>query len=83
MADKPKEIKVNPNTIIGSAVSQLVGVTVTNIDVTLEFVYLNPRNQQEGNVISRITLPKNVATDLANTINVTIKKHDTKSPEKN
>ncbi len=82
MADTPKDIKVNPNTVVGSNLSQLVGVTVTDIDVTLEFVYLNPRNPQEGSVVSRITLPKNVAFDLANTISLTIKKHDLKKQEK-
>ncbi|MCR4276957.1 MAG: hypothetical protein NUV87_02405 [Candidatus Roizmanbacteria bacterium] len=82
MIDTPKDIKVNPNTVVGSNLSQLVGVTVTDIDVTLEFVYLNPRNPQEGSVVSRITLPKNVAFDLANTINLTIKKHDLKKQGK-
>lgn len=83
MTDIPKEIKVNPNTIVGSVLSQLVGVTVTDNDVTLEFVYLNPRNPQEGSVVSRVTLPKTVAADLSNTISLIIKKHDSKASSKN
>ncbi len=83
MTDIPKEIKVNPNTIAGSVFSQLVGVTVTDNDVTLEFVYLNPRNPEEGSVVSRVTLPKNVAADLSNTISLIIKKHDSKATSKN
>ena len=81
MAEK-KEIKVNPNAIIGTNYSQLVGVTVTDIDATLEFVYVNPRNKKEGVVVSRVTLPKDVALDLSKTINLTIQSHDKKKSTK-
>lgn len=83
MAKKIKEIKVNPNSVIGTTYSQLVGVTATDYDATLEFVYINPRQKEEGVVVSRVTLPKSVALDLANTINLTIQSHDKKSSQKN
>ncbi|NTU47074.1 DUF3467 domain-containing protein [Candidatus Roizmanbacteria bacterium] len=74
-----QEIKVNPNSVIGTSYSQLASVTVTDVDVTLEFVYINPRNQLEGAVVSRVTLPKSVASDLANTIKLTLENHDSKT----
>jgi hypothetical protein len=81
--DKIREIKVNPNTIIGTTYSQIVGITVSDNDVTLEFVYINPRQKDEGAVVSRVTLPKNVALDLSKTINLTIQSHDKKDSKNN
>lgn len=83
MTGQVKEIKVNPNTIVGTVYSQLVGVVVTDLDVTLEFVYINPRNSVEGHVVSRVTLPKQIAQDLANTISKTIQTHDQKNTKSN
>ncbi|MFA4920413.1 MAG: hypothetical protein WC581_14400 [Thermodesulfovibrionales bacterium] len=79
MVDLPKELKVNPNTVVGTTYSQLAGVIVTDTDITLEFVYINPRVPTEGVVVSRVTLPKKIGLNLANTINLTVKKHDEKS----
>lgn len=76
MTDKLKELKINPNTVVGTSYSQLVGVTVTDIDVTLEFVYINPRDNAEGVVVARVTLPTTVATALSEKINSTIQTHD-------
>jgi|GEM_PF-2564792 len=42
-----KDLVVNSNSILGTTYSQLVGVTVTDIDVTLEFVFINPRNNMK------------------------------------
>lgn len=78
-----KQININPNTIVGTVYSQLASVTVTDVDVTIEFAYINPRNPEEGVIVSRVTLPKNIASDLANTINFTVKQHDTKATKKN
>lgn len=80
MADEGKKPQVT--TVIdsggfrGSTYSQLVGVTVTDVDVTLEFVFINPRDNTKGQVVSRITLPRNVGTSLAETILTVIKMHD-------
>lgn len=81
--DKLKQIKINPNTVVGTVYSQIASVTVTDIDVTIEFAYINPRNPEEGIIVSRVTMPKNIASDLANVISLTIKKHDTNISKKN
>ena len=79
-------INVNTGTIVGSVYSQIVGISVTDSDLTLEFVYVNPmRNasgQQEGRVVSRVTLPINAALGLSNLINETVNKHIKKRSKK-
>ncbi len=82
MADKKKNkflpdkiIKVNASTYIGSTYAQIVGISVTDNDLTLEFVFVNPRNVEEGQVVSRVTLPINAGLGLANTIQETINQH--------
>lgn len=74
--EKKLELKVATNTVVGSLFSQLVGVTVVNSEVTLEFVYIDPRTNTQGQVVSRVTLPIAAATSLAEVITSTIKKHD-------
>lgn len=70
------QVVINSKTHIGSLYSQVVGVTVTDIDITLEFVYINPR--KEGEVISRITLPRASGEELAKVILDTVKMHESK-----
>lgn len=74
-----KQVAVKSNTVIGTVYSQLVGVTVTDIDLTLEFVYINPRPSQEGisqgEVVARVTLPIEAARGLSDSIVDTLKKH--------
>lgn len=76
---KPSQItvQVKTDTLVGSKYSQAVGVSVTDTDVTLEFVYLNPRDKK-GEVVSRVTLPikagQDMATVILNTINLHIAK---------
>ena len=78
MAEKPQEIKINPNTVVGTTYSQLVGVSVTDFDITLEFVFINPRDKSFAQVVSRVTLPRKIGIDLANTILMTAKVHANK-----
>lgn len=67
------------NTILGSTYAQIVGVSVTDVDITLEFVYKNPRAEiKEAQIVSRVTLPQPVGKELADTIINTIKVHETK-----
>lgn len=40
-------------------------------------------NASEGELVSRVTLPKSVAADLSSTINLTLKSHDKRISEKN
>ncbi len=68
---------VKAGTILGSTYAQIVGVSVTDVDITLEFVYKNPRVEiKEAQVVSRVTLPLRVGQELADTIIKTIKVHD-------
>lgn len=66
----------------GSQYSQVVGVTVTEIDTTLEFVYINPIIKNKGEVVSRITLPTSVAHSLAEKISSTILLNEQKIAKK-
>lgn len=74
-----KQLIVKSNTITGTAYSQLVGVTITDIDLTLEFVYINPRQNkegvQQGEVVARVTLPIEAARGLSESITDTLTKH--------
>ena len=74
----PQEITVNSNTFIGTAYSQIVSVTVTDVDIMLEFVYVNPREKIKGQVVSRVTLPRQSGDELAKAILNTIKLHEAK-----
>lgn len=77
-------ITVHTNTFIGSQYAQIVGVIVTDTDITLEFVYKNPRNEiKEAQVVSRITMPKNAAYGLAETIFKTRQQHEAKKKGQN
>ncbi len=74
-----KQVKVRSNTVTGTVYSQLVGVTITDTDLTLEFVYVNPRPNQdgglEGDVVARVTLPIEAAKGLPEIIKDTLTKH--------
>lgn len=74
-----KPLKVRSNTITGTAYSQLVSVTITDTDLTLEFVYINPRTTEEdvlhGDVVARVTLPIEAARDLPELIKTTLSRH--------
>ncbi|OGD92556.1 hypothetical protein A2697_04695 [Candidatus Curtissbacteria bacterium RIFCSPHIGHO2_01_FULL_41_44] len=85
MAEKkeiPQKTIINASTIIGSAYSQLASVTVTNIDMTIEFIFINPRDPSSGQVVSRVTLPKKVGLKLAEVIVNTNKINEKRRSEK-
>lgn len=76
---KVKNVAVKSDTFLGSVFSQIVGITVTDTDITLEFVYLNPRPPADrGEVVTRVTMPKRTGEDLARAIVDTIKQHESK-----
>lgn len=80
---KPPELSVNTSTFKGSQYAQIVGVSVTDIDITLEFVYKHPNPAiKEAQVVSRITMPKQAAIGLAETIYNTNKQHEAKKKGK-
>lgn len=64
----PQQTVINAGTIVGSVYAQLVNVSVTDIDITLEFAFINPRDPSTGQVVSRVTLPKVVALQMADLI---------------
>lgn len=73
---KPIETVVNTGTVIGSTYSQVARVTVTDIDVTLEFAYINPSDLTKGQVVARVTLPIAIGLSLARTILTTQNLHE-------
>lgn len=81
-SDEKPPIEVNTQSIVGSVYAQIIGVTVTDIDVTLEFVYTNPRTSK-GDVTSRVTLPKEAGKGLADAIQRAFKSHEEKKKGKN
>lgn len=74
---RKQNLLVNAGTLVGSTYSQIVSVTVTDVDITLEFVYVNPREKTKGQVVTRVTMPRSSGEDLAKTILNTIKMHET------
>ena len=74
-----QQIVIKSNTIVGTVYSQIVSITITDIDLTLEFVYLNPRPTNngvpEGEVVARVTLPLEAAKGLPDVIRDTLSKH--------
>ncbi len=76
---KAKGLSVNASSFTGSQYSQLVGVTVTDNEITLEFIYINPRDRTKGEVVSRVTLPSDAGESLAETIIKTVDKHRKKN----
>lgn len=72
-------VEVKAGTVVGSTYAQIVGISVTDTDLTLEFVFVNPRprvdGKKEGQVVSRVTLPINAGLGLANVITETINQH--------
>lgn len=79
----PRKVNIKTETVLGSVYSQIVGIVVTDTDITLEFVYLNPRpGTQDAHVVSRVTLPRRAAEGLAKSIVDTVAQHEAKKKEK-
>ena len=72
----PQELTVNAGTFLGTAYSQIASITVTDVDIMIEFVYINPREKTKGQVVSRVTMPRQSGDDLAKAILNTIKLHE-------
>lgn len=80
---EPAGVSVNAGSYKGSLYSQFVVVTVSDVDINLEFVYINPRDKRQGEVVSRITLPRLAGRELAETIIKTIAEHEAKKGPRN
>jgi len=75
------KVLVNKSTVTGSTYAQIVSVSVTEVDITYEFVFIHPADAT-GQVVSRITMPRGTGTQFAKAIVETIKSHED-SKEKN
>lgn len=63
---KPENgVEINEGTFIGSQYAQAVNVTVTDIDITIQFIFINPRGGKKAQVVSRVTMPRGAALNLA------------------
>jgi hypothetical protein len=71
-----QELKVNTATVIGSVYSQVVGISVTDSEATLEFAYINPQLKGEAVVVARVSLPKIALERLAKLIPGVVKQHE-------
>ncbi len=71
MAEKKIEnpsVSINTNTVIGSTYAQIARVTVTDIDITIEFAFVHPAEGTSGQSVARITMPLMAGVDLGQTI---------------
>lgn len=69
-------VNVNSSAFVGSQFAQMVGVGVTDTDVTFDFVFISALTPKQGQVVSRVTVSREVAKSLSESISSTIKKHD-------
>lgn len=69
------KVLVNKSTVIGSNYAQIVSVSVTDVDITYEFVFIHPADAT-GQVVSRITMPRGTGTQFAKAIVEIIKSHE-------
>lgn len=74
-------VEVNTRTIVGTVYSQVASVTVSDVDITIEFAYVNPRDKK-GELVSRVTMPRVAGESLAKIITSTVEKHVSLKKEK-
>ena len=74
----PQQTVINLDTVTGSTYAQVVNVTVTDIDVTLEFAFVHPQVPTKGQVVARVTLPKEMGLKLPELILTVNKFHENK-----
>lgn len=66
---KPQvNLVVNTGTVIGSTYSQTARVTISDIEVTIEFAYVHPADPSQGQSVARVTMPVVAGISLAETI---------------
>ena len=72
----PQDVIINTGTIVGSSYAQLSRITVSDIDITIEFAYIHPSDPTQGQSVARITMPIAAAVSLGETIIATKKIHE-------
>jgi hypothetical protein len=65
---KLQQTVINAGSFVGSKYAQLVNVTVTDLDITFEFAFINPRDPTTGQVVARVTMPKEASLQLPKVI---------------
>jgi hypothetical protein len=78
----PQDVIINSGTVVGSAYAQVSRVTVSDIDITIEFAYIHPADPTQGQTVARITMPIAGAVSLGETI-IAVKKMFDKRKEGN
>jgi Protein of unknown function (DUF3467) len=71
-----KELIVNTSTVIGSTYAQIARVTITDIEITIEFAYVHPADPTQGQSVARVTMPVKAGIDLANMIRMVEQTHE-------
>lgn len=74
-----QQLEINSGTVVGSVYSQIVGISISNAEATLEFIYINPQVPNKGVAVARVTLPLTALEQLAQKIPETLKRHDEKN----
>ncbi len=74
----PNPIKVKKDT--GSKYSQSVNINMTDIDMTLEFIYIDPFSSNQE-VVSTITLPIEAASQITELIQNLLKERSVKNKD--
>jgi hypothetical protein len=67
---------INTGTVIGSSYAQVARVTVSKLEITIEFAYIHPVDPTQGQSIARITMPVAAGIELGEMIVATKKLHD-------
>jgi hypothetical protein len=66
--NQAQNIMINTASVVGSTYSQLARVSITDIDITIEFAFVHPADPSNGQSVARITMPLLAGRDLAETI---------------
>ncbi len=64
---QPAGLEVNHDTVLGTQYAQIVSVTVSDLDTTFEFVFVNPITKK-GIAVSRVTMAQQAAEGFAKLI---------------
>jgi hypothetical protein len=71
-----------PLALRGGIYSNTVSVTVTNNEVTINFIYVNPTDDPQGTLVSRVVISPEFADNLSTILKSTLEQHKKKAGEK-
>lgn len=62
---KPKELQVNmPQELRKGVYANVVNISITNTECVLNFIYKNEMDTPNGTLVSRVVIPRKLATEL-------------------